>query len=312
MIGTNGTDHVYPTLPFFIFNSLKYNIITKFTNSLARSKFHRTGLQGYDSTETIVSAQCDMTSFLAMTNNLTSSQCPTSASPVRFNPSKLAFQSPSRATSTLSVDFTHLETLLGHVHIRDTVDHRTIGLRRSNSKASRLLRLLASSCIINIRCGSVPNVQRTVDVDCVFPFQSITANYKQQIQSVLQSLYNTRESGTCHNGKPGGSDTVFYRFRENFDEAQGRYLSSWKAVSMVNNCFHSASTMVIEETASDDYAFSLEWSQIPPPASSTWTSDARYFGQFIMGQVECFFPTVTFFGDYTITEIEKLIESTLP
>lgn len=313
-------------LTTFIRQNLKYSTIMRFAGSLARSKLPRSGVQGYDSSEVVISAPCDMDSFVAITRTAGSVSTSDSSrihspSPstvnnslsVRFNPSKHAFLQPSRATSSLSVDFTRLSELLRFTQIRDNQDHSTIGVKECKGKTGHLLRLLGSSCRVTIE-GSSSNESEgkgLLEVDCVLPFQSCTSNFKNHIKSFLQSIYIAQKGNVYQREVPSGSDTLFYRFRENYDHAQGRFLSPWKAVMMDNTCYNSSSTVGTERSTTDDSTFSIEWYQNPLPRHCTWTSDASYFGQQVLGQVTSFFPCITFFGDATISEIRTLINNYL-
>lgn len=324
---TNGmTHHSNTSLLTFIRHNLKYATIMKFTGSLASSKLPRSGVQGYDSSEVAVSTLCDMDSFIAITQTTTllgtgasssiHSQAPPilSESPtVRFNPSRRAFLQPSRATSSISVDLTRLSEILWLTQIRDTQDHSTIGVKECNGKTSHLLRLLGSSCTVTIKATSTgeSNNAESIDVDCVLPLQSCTANFKHRIKVFLQSVY-VKEKGNVYGTEDHtGTDPLFYRFRENYDDAQGRFLSPWKAAIIDNSCFQSSSTIGTEELNSDDSTFSVEWCQNTLTRHNTWTSDASYFGQQVLGHLTAFFPCITFFGDATISEIQNLIKNYL-
>lgn len=310
----------------FIHQNLKYSTITKFAGSIASSKLPRSGVQGYDSSEILISTQCDMESFVAITRTASSvtvsrsldvQSAPattfTGSPSTRFNPSKNAFHNPSRATSSLSVDFKCLSELLLFTQIRDTTDHRTIGIKECKGKNTHLLRLLGSSCTVSINGGvnKATGNQCFLDVDCILPFQSCTPNLKNHIKSYLQSLYISEKADALEHEVPSGSDALFYRFRENYDDAQGRFLSPWKAVLFDNTCFRSSSAISTEGSTTDDSTFSIEWCQNPEVRHSTWTSDASYFGQQVLGQLTSFFPSITFFGDVTISEIHSLINNYL-
>lgn len=326
MIDPSTTHNSNNSLLTFIRHNLKYGTIMKFTGSLASSKLPRSGVQGYDSSEVIISTQCDMDSFIviAQSTSLVSSgasssiQSPSAStlsglSSVRFNPSIGAFLQPSRATASISVDFTRLSEILRFTQIRDIQDHCTIGVKECKGKTSHLLRLLGSSCTVTIKAGSNTETKNTdsIEVDCVLPFQSCTTNFRHYIKRFLQSVYNKQRGDVCEHDVRSGTDTLFYRFRENYDDAQGRFLSHWKAALIDNTCFQSSSTIGTEGITSDDSTFSVEWCQNPLARHSTWTSDASYFGHQVLGQLTSFFPSITFFGDATISEIQTLINNYL-
>ena len=297
----------------FINNNLKYTIVLKFSGSLSRSRFTRSGVEGYDSSEMIVNTACDMLSFLTISNSINKAGSTNCSHHVRYNPSTSSFINPSRATTNLSVDFRILTDLLEHIQLRDMADWSTISVKRANKKTGRLLRILASSCVLSF--APKRGNGTTVNVDCVLPSQSMTATCINEMKLILKHIYDGElppgERDTSHSNKRMGSDVLFFRFRENYDEAQGRFLSPWKATTLQNSCFSADSTIGAEQSCPDDSTFSLEWSSVAPVPKSVWTSDAVYFGEQVLGTVTAFFPSVTFFGEATTREIETLISEYL-
>ncbi len=297
----------------FISFNMKHSIVHKFSSQLPSRKYRRTGLEGYDSSDVIISTTCDLESFIQLVSTLDAKDECRKAHAMRFNPNRESFYDPSRATESLSVDFNNLKNLLTHLQLRDSADHQRIGVKRVSGKSGHLLRMLGTSCVLSL--GSSDSDSAPTEVDCVLPFMSTTPSNNDILKELLQAAYNNSKQQQPHlqrqDHNHSGSDIMFYRFRENYDEGQGRYLSPWKAVLVPNNCFKASSTTGLEQSSTDDSTFSIEWSRSSQITSSTWTSDALFTGQYVLGEIMAFFPTVTFFGISTVREIDSLISDYL-
>lgn len=108
--------------------------------------------------------------------------------------------------------------------------------------------------------------------------------------------FNTAAS-TENNQLPG--HLVFYRYRQNYDESQGRFLSPWRARHVTWAYFEPVSTST--DTASsdnleDDATFSVQWSRCPTLPQKQWIDDATYLGTEVIGEITAFFPSIFFFG----------------
>ncbi|MEM8863859.1 MAG: hypothetical protein AAGD96_36585, partial [Chloroflexota bacterium] len=54
--------------------------------------------------------------------------------------------------------------------------------------------------------------------------------------------------------------------------------------------------------------FSIEWSPCKAIPSTLWTEDASFTGVHVLGQITAFFPSITFFGPSTLSELEQLLQ----
>ena len=61
-------------------------------------------------------------------------------------------------------------------------------------------------------------------------------------------------------------------------------------------------------SSDSDTSFTVQWSRSVPLPSSTWTEDATFMGNYVMGNISVFFPAVIFFGPSTVSEIQDLLE----
>lgn len=245
-----------------------------------------------------------------------------STKPNRFNPSIHAFQHPTRAMTNLSVDFSDLPSMLHWMCIRDLQDHRSFATKTSTLRSGGVLRLLGSKCTIQMKKEG--NENGGVDVDCVMPFVTCTASLFSQLQSLLSEEYSEGDAANPPSIQHGlQTNVVFYRRRENYDACQGRFLSPWRARRItlspfINEAEHdppskssssnSTSTMGIYS----DTSFGVQWSRCAALPSSSWTDDATFTGSLVMGTINLFFPSVTFFGPSTIAEIQALLAKHFP
>ncbi len=129
-------------------------------------------------------------------------------------------------------------------------------------------------------------------------------------------LPETAQRTTMH----GLSDqVVFYRYRENYDPAQGRYISPWRSRSVIWEYFKTSDNSTQPRTstslsgpgsanADSESTFSVEWSRCSSLPNSVWTEDATFMGVEVLGEITAFFPSVTFFGPSTLTEIDALLQ----
>ena len=169
-----------------------------------------------------------------------------------------------------------------------------------------MLRLLGSSCIVTLNQGSQPE---SIVVDCIFPFYSFTYAQVEILQSVLRSQLDSSSthSHAVFHGSDSETRPILYRVRQNYDEAQGRYLSPWKLLHLHLPVFSTSSTVGKDKYREEDCTFSLQWTAAAPLSSSMWTTDATFMGLQVLGDVTSFLPCITFFGPSTIDEVQKLI-----
>lgn len=305
----------------FIFTNLRFRSLAKFSQPLLKSRFFNSGVEGFQSSDICVSTSCDLHTFLELVSTLRFPSLDSTTSHVRLSPSPQAFEVPSRATSSLSIDFGHINQFLGWLLINDNFDRQAIKVKSARRMKNSMLRILGTSCVVNVQKHNGDHVE----VDCILPFMSCTASQIAQLSHVL----NDENKGTSTASILPNSteiaahrvDTVLFRYRENYDDAQGRFLSPWRSKTIIWNVFpHSTSTVSSKKSdpalqyvkqgsfkEEGDSCFSIEWRIIKSLPSSMWTSDAKFSGLYVLGEIYSFFPTVTFFGSSTSTEILNLL-----
>lgn len=263
--------------------------------------------------------KCDMVTFLEIVLPLHRSEPDTNTGlkQARFNPDVLAFQNPSRATDNLSVDFSNMTVLLRWINVNDVRDQRVFATKFSTKRPGGMLRILGTSCFLTVRKES----SDTVGVDCVLPFVSCTSSQQSQLQDLLSSNPDgdiTVPPASTYTGLQ--TDVVFYRYRENYDPSQGRYISPWRARRITWSYFtrsnspsdmksSTVATLGVssQDTSDTDGTFSVQWSRCAPLSRSQWTDDATFMGSLVLGSMTLFFPSVIFFGPSTLYEIEALM-----
>lgn len=312
-------------LPSFILNTIKYEVLLHFSSPLPRSRFQNSGLEGFQISETSVVVKCDLNTFLQLTRPLNSSSYNGSS---RFAPNFALFESPSRATNNLSVHFSTLSDLLYWMQVHDIADHMAFCYKSSYRKSAGMLRVIGTACLVTrVR---IPGVLDPVDVDCVLPFTSRTKPRLDQLREHLETRPTdvVPAASNSHATKGLKNNVVLYRFRQNFNEAQGRYISPWRSRqipwnSLLETISNSAdaqsssnltsstepTTHTSTSTSGCDSTFSVEWSKCAPLPGSIWTEDACFMGLKVMGQITVFFPVVTFYGASTVAEIRNLLEN---
>ena len=299
----------------FVQQNIKYDTVQKFSAPLSRTRLQSSGLEGFNSSEIIVTTKCDLQTFVSMFEPLMNTPESADQSLYHFNPSKSAFSNQSRATQLLSVDFMSVGDLLKWMSIRDAADLHTMSVKSTVRKNDALLRLLGTSTVIQVVTDEKVNC--TVDVDCILPLSSCTSHHRTVLRSRLCDLFRVRGEHTPSTEKlpqvnqAKGDNLVFFRRRQNFDDAQGRYLSPWKSLYFnlddpVTNPTKSTATESKSLNTSLDSLFSIQWSQCKPLPSTMWTSDATFLGLNILGDLTVFFPAITFFGSSTIKEVQQL------
>lgn len=301
----------------FIRNNLKYDIVQKFSSSLCRTKLQNTGVEGFKCMEIIVTTKCDLNSFHSLVQSLVHESRENSNHTFRFSPSLNSFSSQSRATRLLSVDFATLLELLRWISIHDESDVRRISLKSTSRKNDSLLRIVGSTAFL-----SLPNrgsQSSSLGIDCVFLFSSCTLRLVNHLESVLaEHLANPDNKSDLqthsttqydYSRSSSGTQLVFYRCRENYDDSQGKYLSPWKSIEILgsNNLFGVKAEQSAVVASHDDSSISVQWSQSRQISRAMWTDDARFTGMQVLGEINTFFPTVTFFGTSTIKEIKDLL-----
>ena len=171
-------------------------------------------MEGFQTTEVLVTVKSDLDTFLELVQDLTPSS---KKGLTRFNPDTQSFINPSRATSSLSVDFTTVSTMLRWMNINDIGDHHTCATKRSMRKNGKQLRILGSSCLITLpRPFSSNSEKSTVLVDCFLPHVSCTTSHIHQLTSLLSDDITT-SSQTNPPTHDLANDVVLYRYRENYD-----------------------------------------------------------------------------------------------
>ena len=135
-------NHVASSLADFVKNTLKYNTLQKFSVAVPRSKFHTTGLEGFNNSDIMVTAACDMRTFTDIIRPLQTDTTAKCGQDFAYTPSSDYFVSPSRATQELVVDFRNLHHFSNWIGIRDHADKLSMGVRRSAGKGGTALRLL--------------------------------------------------------------------------------------------------------------------------------------------------------------------------
>ena len=150
----------------------------------------------------------------------------------------------------------------------------------------------------------------TVDIDCILPLTSSTSN---SLYAVRQALTMTEGYSATFNGSvsndASATTIVYCRVRENYDEAQGRYLSPWRKHVIPLPCFSAPTKHINTVSSFSDSTFSVQWNPCKQLSAKQWTSDATFFGLDVMGEVTLFFPSVTFFGACTVREIGNLLDN---
>lgn len=292
-------------LASYVLNSLKYETLAKLSSSLSRSRFLNSGMEGFEASELVVRGRCDLHTFLSIVNYF--KHCPTSTIPnsFRLNPTCSAFINPSRATNLLSIDFESLIQLLVSLDVRDSTDHHRASMKSTSKKNGSMLRLLGSTCTMTVNSSS-PSTPPVV-LDCVLPSFSFTSTIHQHLHNAFRTFLDCND--VHQQGFDDNEDVhpVLFRERRNYDPVQGRYLSAWKMLHLRLRCFHTSSTVGTEQYRSNDSTFSVQWTQLPVLSPSSWTSDGRFFGQHVLGELNVFFPCVTFVGETTIAEIQTLL-----
>lgn len=200
-----------------------------------------------------------MASFIRVATTTAERTSPAQRHTIRLNPTESSFQHPSRATPTLSLEFEGVNQLLSTLSVCDPADQRAAALKISSRKSCGLSRVLGSSCIISIRSES--GTDATV-VDCVFPFSSFTYTQVEYLHSVLRTHLHGSSSQSVSSVQENSKHAILYRVRENYDDAQGRYLSPWKVLHTTLPFFTSASTVGSEKYRDEDATFSIHWSAL--------------------------------------------------
>lgn len=302
----------------FIQNTIKYDTVQKFTTPLCRTRLQNSGLEGFKCSEVIVNSKSDLTSFLHLMEPLLRSAQQDSGRKLRFNPSLQSFRSQSRATQLLSVDFSTLRDLLQWISIHDPRDIQTISVKCTTRKNDSLLRILGTSALISI--PSVGNSSSSrIDVDCLLPFSSCTVKHVQHLESALmKELTANEDSKVTTKVEVSNTDNfaqkqnVLYRCRVNYDESQGRYLSPWKVLQISIPLIFGVDVKPEDSSATttqQESSFTIQWSQCRTIPTSMWTTDARFTGLHVLGDISTFSPTLTFFGSSTIKEIKQLLST---
>lgn len=320
------TDSQTDTLPEFVLNTIKYDSLQRFSTPLPRSRFQNSGLEGFQGQEITVAVKSDLETFKNLTRSLhQTSNSETSSSSVRFLPNFAVFENPSRASNNLSVDFEYLSDLLYWMGVMEITDHRTFGWKSTSQKHGAMLRVVGTSCVL-YRVKR-PNSMCTVDVDCFMPFTSKLSFRLEQIRQLLETTNTegTEKASATPIQRGLNSNVVLFRYRENYDEAQGRFVSPWRAQTITWSSFTNTSPSTssyntvpsvstttssssITSTTDCDSTFSVEWSRSAALSSKNWTDDATFFGRKVMGSITVFFPIVTFFGASTLAEIDNLLD----
>lgn len=317
----------------FVLNNLRYETLHKFTHTLPKLQYHDSGTEGFQQAEILVSTKCDLTTFIGIVQPLLSAASNDSSENMRFNPSISAFREPSRATGTLSVDFTDLVPMLKWLRVHDNADSMNMKTKRTVRSQVAMLRVLGTSCLLTDPSESQPTQPQ---VDCFLPFQSCTSF---QVQHLHQIFTNKREGTASEVGNgvhvhetvqdKGATDAqqqqnvqhddlkqqpkFLYRRRQDFDDDQGRFLSPWRMKYSQSNPFcketsgETADTSKIDTSESFDCCFTLQWTSSKPLSKTVWTTDATFTGSHVLGDVTLFFPCTTFIGNSTVTEIETLL-----
>lgn len=294
--------------------NIKFDTLRKFSMPLPRSRFLNSGLEGFESSEIVIRSKCDLHTFVSIASELDHRHSETSPTYMRLNPAPKSFINPSRATSSLSIDFSNCYQLLLAMSIRDFGDQRNASVKTSTRKGSGMLRLLGSKCVIKLQLN-VSN-QLSTEVDCIFPFYSHTILDYMQLNTLLHdgSSYEKKPTQPPTESSGHKRTVVFYRVREHYDPAQGRYLSPWKSISLPYDVADGDRTTAkpeIKPSNATESTFSMVWGRCTPPSTSFWTSDAIFSGFQVVGNVSTFFPCITFFGASTIREIETLLQPLL-
>ena len=130
-------------------NNLRFETLHKFTHSLARSRYHNSGTEGFERSEILVCTKCDLTTFIRLVDPLLLAATNETSDKMRFNPSHSAFRDPSRATGTLSIDFADLTPMLKWLRVQDGADQMQMKTKRSVRAQVAMLRVLGTSCLLN-------------------------------------------------------------------------------------------------------------------------------------------------------------------
>lgn len=270
-------------------------------------------------TEVVIKEKFDLKSFTSLMLQLHHTHTDRIGSDINFSPCLSAFHSPSRATPFLSVDFRKVKHLLEWLDVHDSRDHLSIGYRFTRLKLSGALRLLGSSFEIEQCHGG--NLNSSTIVDCVLPFCSATTSSYHAVAKALSNADINISESADKNKSPtvipekeneGDCTLVLYRSRENYSDAQGKYLSPWKKTIIESPPLTEAKNSTTAISTFKESLYSVQWTPLPQVHSTLWTSDATYFGDDVMGEVTIFFPAVTFFGSSTIEEIRILSDDLVP
>lgn len=169
----------------FVLNNIRYETLHKFTNSLPKSRFHNSGTEGFERSEILVSTKCDLATFIRAVSPLLQITPGTPPDARAFKPSLHAFREPSRATSTLSIDFGDLDPILIWLRMYDAADRMNIKRKCTSRSKVAMLRVLGTSCVLQTPTGKeAPSVR----VDCFIPFRSNTAVQASMLQSVVTGV----------------------------------------------------------------------------------------------------------------------------
>ncbi len=254
----------------------------------------------------------NMKTFLHLTRPLQTNG--TDLSSHRFKPDYSAFQQPSRASDNFSVDFPTLSSFLKWMQVNDFNDHTSFAKKSSVRRHGSVLRILGTSCKITT---SEPSGS-AVDVDVVLPFVSCTEHHVKHLQQLLAptgiASVQTRPS-TASTTRCLPENVVFFRYRQHYDESQGRFLSPWRArIVHWPDFARNPSSSLENQSASvsqqePDATFSVQWSRCASLPHSQWTEDATYMGSEVMGEITAFFPSIIFFGPSTLKEIQTLMST---
>lgn len=302
--------NIVPTnLASFVLTNIKYELLHKLSQPILRSRFLNSGMEGFDSSELVVKTKCDLHTFISIATSMNIPGISSSSQCTRLNPSSNAFQAPSRATKSLSVDFQGMSHLLNVLHIMDSSDHQNAGLKTTNKTGQGMLRLLGSKCVLTF--NRILGSESPVEVDCIIPFHSCTFIQLSQLQSAvrkhLENEQKTTNQHDCMEETDYSTNVIFYRTRVNYDESQGRYLSPWKATYLSLPFFKLSSTTEYEGYHKEDSTFSFVWTRSIPISPFQWSVDATFMGLQVVGELSIFLPSLTFFGSSTISEIKDLL-----
>lgn len=152
----------------FVLMNIKFDTLRKFSLPLPRSRFLNSGLEGFESSEIVMRSNCDLHTFVSIAAQIDQRHTETSPTYMHLNPIPRSFVNPSRATGSLSVDFSNCFQLFLAMEIWDSGDHRQAAVKTSTRKGRGMLRLLGSKCVIKL--DPTTSGQPSTEVDCIFPF----------------------------------------------------------------------------------------------------------------------------------------------